>query len=215
MDMYEAREKGVKLLAESVCKNLTAHGFTAQYVKDKGAALSAALELIPDGASVGVPGTVTVREIGLIPALEKRGAKVAVHWDPVLKSEDKPKRLLEELMSDWLVTSVNAVTIDGILVNIDGTGNRIGAMAWAPGKLLVIAGINKIVSDTQSALRRVRNIATPPNSLRLNGDTPCVKAGYCINCGAPNCTCRVVMMMERAPMGRECHVIIVGEELGY
>ncbi|MDO5562208.1 MAG: lactate utilization protein [Synergistaceae bacterium] len=215
MDMFEAKKKSTEELAESVCKALTARGFTAQSVKNKGEALEAALKLIPAGASVGVPGTVTVREVGLITELEKRGSKVAVHWDPNLKKEDKPARFIEELTSDWLVTSVNAVTMDGVLVNIDGHGNRVGAMAWAPGKLLMIVGKNKITRDIQSALRRVRDVATPPNVLRLDGSTPCAKVGRCVDCNSPDCSCRVVMMMERAPMGRECHVIIVEEELGY
>ena len=100
-------------------------------------------------------------------------------------------------------------------MNIDGTGNRLGAMSWAPGRLLIIAGVNKITPDTASALKRVRDIATPPNVIRLGGKTPCAAAGHCMNCSSPDRVCRVVTMLERPPIGRECHVIIVGEELGY
>jgi len=174
------------------------------------------MNLIPDGASVGVPGSVTVREIGLTEALEKRGSKVSVHWDPELKPADKNERLMEELTSDWFVMSTNALSADdGVFVNIDGTGNRVGAMSWAPGKLLIILGVNKIESDTASALKRVRDKATPPNVLRLNGDAPCAAVGHCLNCSSPSRVCRVVALMERPPFGREVHVILVGEELGY
>ena len=216
MDLNEAKRKGYEKLGETVCKKLNSLGYNARFVENKEAALKEALELIPAGASVGVPGTVTIREIGLIEELKKRGSKVSVHWDPDLKPEGKAARFLEELSSDWFVTSTNALTADeGVFVNIDGTGNRVGAMAWAPGKLLYIVGINKIAPDIVSGLKRVRDTATPPNVIRLNGKAPCATVGHCVNCSSPDRVCRIVTMMERPPMGRECHVIIVGEELGY
>lgn len=216
MDLNEAKRKGYEKLGETVCKKLNSLGYNARFVENKEAALKAALELIPAGASVGVPGTVTIREIGLIEELKKRGSRVSVHWDPDLKPEGRAARFLEELSSDWFVTSTNALTADeGVFVNIDGTGNRVGAMAWAPGKLLYIVGINKITPDIASGLKRVRDTATPPNVIRLNGKAPCATVGHCVNCNSPSRVCRIVTMMERPPSGRECHVIIVGEELGY
>ncbi len=216
MDLKEAKTKAYEKLGETVCKKLNSLGYNAKFAENKETALKAALELIPEGASVGVPGTVTVREIGLIEELEKRGSKVSVHWDPDLKPEGKTARLMEELSSDWFVTSTNALTADeGVFINIDGTGNRVGAMAWAPGKLLYILGINKIAPDIASGLKRVRDKATPPNVIRLNGKAPCASVGHCVNCSSSDRVCRIVTMMERPPFGRECHVIIVGEELGY
>lgn len=216
MDLMEAKTKGYEKLGETVCRKLNSLGYNARFAENKEAALRAALELIPEGASVGVPGTVTIREVGLIEELRKRGSKVSVHWDPDLKPEGKSARFLEELSSDWFVTSTNALTADeGVFLNIDGTGNRVGAMAWAPGKLLYIVGINKIVPDIVSGLKRARDTATPPNVIRLNGKAPCASVGHCVNCSSPDRVCRIVTMMERPPFGRECHVIIVGEELGY
>lgn len=216
VDLNEAKLAGYEKLGETVCKKLNSLGYSAWYVKNKEEALKAALKLIPEGASVGVPGTVTVRQVGLIDELKKRGSKVSVHWDPDLKPEGKAARFLEELSSDWFVTSTNALTADeGVFVNIDGTGNRVGAMAWAPGKLLYIVGINKITTDIPTALKRVRDAATPPNVIRLNGKAPCASVGHCVNCNSTERVCRIVTMMERPPFGRECHVIIVGEELGY
>ena len=113
------------------------------------------------------------------------------------------------------MTSANALAMDGTIVNIDGTGNRVGVMAWAPGKILYIIGVNKIASDVDSALKRARSIASPPNAVRIGMKTPCTAVGRCMDCNSPDRICRVVTMMERAPIGRECHVIIVGEELGY
>lgn len=217
MEMISAIAKGREVLGASLCKLLNSHGFIAQYVCDAQSACDAALGLIEEGACVGVPGSVTVRQIGLIDALSARGSKVYTHWDPNLKPEDKTTRLLEAQSADWFVMSTNALSLDeGTFVNIDGTGNRVAAMSWAPGKLLIIAGINKITSDTASALKRVRDIATPPNVLRLGGNTPCASLGHCVNCcSSPSRVCRVVTLLERPPIGRECHVIIVGEELGY
>ena len=216
MDMISAIAKGHEALGASLCKLLNSHGFIAQYADDAGAACDAALRLIEEGASVGVPGSVTVRQIGLLDALAARGSSVYTHWDPSLKPEDKAARLLKAQNADWFVMSTNALSLDeGTFVNIDGTGNRVAAMSWAPGKLLIIAGINKVTSDTASALKRVRNIATPPNVLRLGISTPCASLGHCVNCSSASRVCRVVTLMERPPIGRECHVIIVGEELGY
>lgn len=216
MDMIDAIAKSREVLGENICKLLSSHGFIAEYAKDSEAALEAALKKIGEGASVGVPGSVTVRQIGLIDALKKRGSEVYVHWDPNLKPEDKKTRFLEELTSDWFVMSTNALSLDeGVFVNIDGTGNRLGAMSWAPGRLLIIAGVNKITPDTASALKRARDTATPPNVIRLGGKAPCASVGHCVKCSSPDRVCRVVTLLERPPIGRECHVIIVGEELGY
>ncbi len=216
MDLNEAKKMGYEKIGQTVCKKLNSLGYSARYVSDKKEALEAVLELIPEGASVGVPGTVTVRQIGLIDELRKRGSKVSVHWDPDLKPEDRKQRLMEEMASEWLVTSTNALSADEcVFVNIDGTGNRVGAMAWAPGKLLYVLGINKITPDLGTAIKRARHTATPPNVIRLNYNVPCASLGHCVNCSSPDRVCRVVTMMERPPFGRECHVIIVGEELGY
>ena len=216
MDMMKAIAAADERLGRSVCKQLEAHGFAARYAADGREALAAALELIPVGASVGVPGCVTARQIGLLDALTKRGSKIYHHWDPELKPEDKAARFIEELKSDWIVMSANAISADqGTIVNIDGTGNRVGAMSWAPGKLLIIAGINKIAPDLASALKRAHDRATPPNVLRLGGQTPCAELGRCVDCSSPARVCRVTALMERAPLGREVHVIIAGEALGY
>ena len=216
MDMFKAASAANERLGLSVCKVLSAHGFSAQYAPDGKAALSAALVLIPAGASVGVPGCVTAREIGLLDELAKRGSKVCHHWDPELKPEDRNARLLDELNSAWIVMSANAIAADeGTIVNIDGTGNRVGAMSWAPGKLLIIAGINKIEPDLASALKRAHDRATPPNVLRIGGGAPCAELGRCVNCSSPKRVCRVTALLERPPFGREVHVIIVGEALGY
>jgi len=202
-------------LGENVVKALCKNGFTAKFVATKEEALREIIQLIPENASVGIPGSVTIRELGAIEKLEKRGNKVSHHWDPSLTPETKGQRLMDENSSDFVLTSSNAVTHDGMLVNIDGTGNRVSAMAWGNNTIIYVVGINKVAKDVPSAIQRIRDQATPPNAIRLSIDTPCTKVGYCMNCNVPQRVCRALLILERAPMGRTCHVIIVGESLGY
>lgn len=205
-----------KALGEKICKALLAKGFkSAQYAEDAAGAARMALSLVPDGSSVGVPGSVTIRELGLPEKYEEKGCTVFHHWDPNLPREKRTARLLEENYADWFVTSANAMTIDGKIVNIDGTGNRVAAMAWAPGKILYIVSLNKAARDLDTAIARARDSASPPNALRVGSQTPCRYTGHCVDCDAPDRVCRVVTIMERVPLGREAHIILVGEALGY
>lgn len=216
MDIYKAREKSYEVLGKTVCKQLNSHGFKAKYLADRGTALKEALKLIPQEASVGIPGTVTVREIGLLDSLMARNSRVFHNWYPNLTKKEQNEMFMKELTSDWIVMSVNAIALDkGTLINIDGTGNRVGAMSWAPGKLLIIAGTNKIASNVNAAMARARDTATPANTIRLNLSTPCATIGHCMDCDSSDRICNVTTMLERAPTGRECHVFIVGEKLGY
>lgn len=204
-----------RLLGETVVKALSQNGFHAQYADTSEEALSLVLTLIPQHASVGIPGSVTIRELGIMGKLEERGNRIYHHWDPSLTPETKGRRLSDENNSDFVLTSSNALTRDGMLVNIDGVGNRVSAMAWGNNTIIYVVGINKIANDLESAIQRVRDKATPPNAIRLNIDTPCSHTGHCMNCNSPQRVCRALLILERAPMGRNCHVILVGEELGY
>ena len=215
MTTSDAKGEANKRLAETICRRLEARGFTAAYVESAQEACDVAAEMIEDGALVGIPGTVTVRETGLPERLEEKGCKIAEHWTPGLSAEERKKALLSELEADWLVTSANAIAADGTIVNIDGTGNRVAAISWSPGKLLFIIGINKITPDVESAIKRAHTTATPPNAIRLGRKTPCAETGLCANCNSPDRLCRVVSLLERAPIGRDCRVLLVGEELGY
>ncbi|MEG1642060.1 MAG: lactate utilization protein [Synergistaceae bacterium] len=215
MNMYDAKKQANKTMGTTICNALKENGFIAQYAENKKEAKDLSLTLIKREETVGIPGSVTVREIGLVDALTEQGNKIYSHWEASNKTEDKNQCFIDELTSNWYVMSTNALTLQGVLVNIDGTGNRVGAMSWAPGKLLIIAGINKIVPDMESAIKRIRNFSTPSNAQRLDIKTPCAVGGRCFDCKAPNRLCRVTTIMDRAPFGRECHVIIVGEELGY
>ena len=209
-----ARVKAREALGQSVVKALKAKGYEAAYVPSKEAALEEVLKLIPEGVSVGVPGTVTVREIGAMEKLEERGCTIYHHWNPALSSEERSQVLMDEYCADYFLTSANAITRDGKIVNIDGNGNRVSAMAWGRNTLIFVIGVNKVASDLEAAIARCRT-ATPPNVLRLNGSTPCVQTGYCVDCDSPARICRALLILERPVNGRKTHVIIVGEDLGF
>ena len=218
IEVFEApRRETQEILGRRVCEAFVANGYkTASYVATAAEAAELASGMIPDGCSVGIPGTVTVREIGLMEKLKERGCALYYHWDPALAPEDRAARLAAENAADWFVTSSNAVTHDGMMVNIDGTGNRVACMAWGTGKILYIVGMNKVCRDLHSAVRRARDVATPPNAVRIGAKKPpCTKTGHCVDCNSPDRICRVLTIMERSPFGREAHVILVGESLGY
>lgn len=211
----EARQKHWRVLGEKLKENLDAKGFRACYADSAEEALEEVLRLIPAGASVGVPGSVTIREIGAMEALEKKGCSVLHHWDPSLSDEQRLQRLQDELLADYFLTSCNALTRDGMIVSIDGNGNRVSGMAWGKNVLIFVVGMNKVVENIDEALTRTRNIATPPNALRLNLSPPCTEEGRCTNCDVPGRVCRALLVLERATGGRESHVILVGEDLGF
>lgn len=215
-DWERFRKNHYDLLGNAMVKNLEKKGYKALYVATADEAKYSVMELIPEGASVGIPGSVTIRELGLLEELEKRGNQVVHHWDPSLAGEERLKRLRDELLCDVFLASANAITIDGTIVNIDGNGNRVAGMAWAMGKIIYVIGMNKVCpGDVDAAIARVKNFATPPNAMRLNIKTPCASLGYCVDCDSPERVCRAMLVLERAPSGRECHVILVGETLGF
>ena len=210
-----ARQEHRDRLGGTLVKRLEERGFHALYVQTKEEALKEVVKLIPEGASVGVPGSVTIREIGAMEDLAKRGCTVIHHWNPSLSAEERMDTLQNELLADYFLTSSNAITLDGLLVNIDGNGNRVSGMAWGKNTLIFVIGMNKVTADIDEAISRTRNTATPPNALRLGLQTPCTKTGYCVNCSSEERVCKALLILERATGGRKTHVILVGEDLGF
>ena len=209
-----ARVKAREALGQSVVKELKKKEYEAVYVPTKEAALEEVLKLIPENASVGVPGSVTIREIGAMEKLKERGCTIHQHWDPSLTPEARSQVWMDEFCADYFLTSANAMTRDGKIVNVDGNGNRVSAMAWARNTLIFVIGLNKVASDLEAAIERSR-AASPANSHRLSHDTPCAKTGYCVDCDSPARICRALLILERAVSGRKTHVILVGEDLGF
>lgn len=205
--------KANEVTGNAVVNALKKRGFDAEYVASKDEALKRVLEIIPEKASVGIPGTVTVRDIGALDALKARGNDVRQHWGGLSKDEMKVARFAEN-DAEYFLTSANALTRDGEIINIDGSGNRVAGMAWGKGPVIFVIGINKLTFDLQDGIKRARS-ATIPNAIRQNEQTACVKAGKCVHCLDDASMCRAMLILERPLKGRKYHVIIVGENLGY
>lgn len=216
VDPDEVKEWYVRQVMGRTAKALERNGFESFVSQTMQDALQKALSIIPAEATVGVGGSVTVREIGLIQALAERGNTVVQHWGEDLSEGQLQTVLRQELNSDVFLCSANAVTEDGKLVNTDGTGNRVASMIFGPRKVIVIAGKNKIVRDLDEALERVKQVAAPMNSRRLNKESnPCTKTGVCTDCNSESRICKVTTIMERRPTRTDLSVILVGEELGF
>jgi len=182
-------------------------------------AVDKVLELIPFDAKVGVGGSVTIRELGLIEALTRRGNRVVHHWLPDMPFSGWLPFMMEAHGSDVFLCSSNAVTEDGKLLNVDSTGNRVASMIFGPKEVIVIAGKNKIVKDVDAGLKRLKGVAGPLNAKRHNlAELPCVSTGVCADCDSPNRICRVITILERAPnrvRSPNITVVLVAEELGF
>ena len=212
MDQLERwyREKQVERTIQALKKN----NFEALYVPDSKAALEEVMKRIPDGASVGIGGSVTLTQLGLQEALAKR--KVQFIWpQQQAKSDEERFDLFRKCFtSDVFVSSSNAVTESGKLFNVDATGNRVGAMFIGPKKTIVVCGVNKIVKDLEAAEKKVREWVAPQNAKRLGRKTPCVETGVCADCNSPDRICNIYVSLAKKPVRTEVVVILVGENLG-
>jgi len=216
--LMEAREWHEKLSVESTLSALERNGFEVLFYPTVEEALAGVLGLVPEGAKVGLGGSVTLREMGLVDALEARGVAVANHWKAGREGAS-PEEVLEirraHINSDVFITSTNAVTETGELVNIDGTGQRVAAMIFGPKKVIVVAGVNKITGDLEEGLWRASNVAAPMNARRLHPKTPCAETGECSDCVAPGRICGITTIIHRRPSKTPFTVVLVGEKLGY
>ncbi|MEM0453188.1 MAG: lactate utilization protein [Sulfolobales archaeon] len=213
--MFEdIKNKLHELRINSAAKALEANGFKTYIAQNKGEAKDIVIKLIPEGSIVGVGGSVTIRELNIIEELEKRGIKVIHHWVKVSPEESFEIRR-KALTSDVYLTSSNAVTLDGKLINIDASGNRVAAMMFGPKRVVVVVGRNKLTRNLEEGLLRARNIAGVANSIRLNYKTPCTALGYCVECKNIEKPCNIVVIVERKPSNTDVHVVLVNEDLGF
>ncbi len=213
--MNPLKEWHNETLAAKTVEALRKNNFQAAYYQTGPEAVAAILKLIPADATVGVGGSATVGELGLTDQLALRGNTVFNHNQPGLDPEQKLEMRRKQLTCDVFLTSANAITRDGRLVNTDGTGNRVAAMIFGPKQVIVVAGINKIAGDLAAAEKRIQTQAAPLNNKRLNLANPCVKTGECMDCQGPTRICNVTTVMHRRPSLTAMQVIIVGEDLGY
>ena len=199
--------------AAVLIKNLQSRHFDAYYCEDKAAALEKALELIPEGASVGWGGAMSAQQIGLMAAV-KNGNYIAIDRDLAETPEQRFELEKQAHFADVFLTGANAISLDGEMVNIDGYGNRVSAIICGPKNILVIAGMNKVTDTLEDAVSRARTVAAPANQQRFQLQTPCTVTGTCADCKSPECICNhIVITRHCRPAGR-IQFILVGEDLG-
>ena len=195
-------------------KALESRNMEAYYVKTKEEALQKALELIPEGSQVSWGGTMSAQEIGLTSALHE-GDYDVLDRELVQTVEEKEAIAHQALNCDWFIGSSNAVSEDGILVNIDGNSNRVAAFAYGPKNVLLIVGMNKVVKTAEDALSRARNEAAPINAQRFPIETPCKKNGMCFDCKSPQTICCQILVTRFSRVKNRIKVILVDENLGF
>ena len=200
-----------ELLAQKVIKGLQSRNMRGYYAATREEALSIALSLIEKGSSVTMGGALSAHEIGLVDAVRSgdyrfidRGAYA-----------DKRQAMLDAYDADWFLSSANAMTEDGVLINIDGNANRVSAIAQGPKHVLFIVGMNKVTSDIDGAMKRARNVAAPTNAQRFGLNTPCAKTGACMNCKSPDTICCQFLITRFSRHADRIHVILVNDNLGF
>ncbi len=209
--MDQNRNNRNKLLAEKVIKGLTSRNMTGYYAENREEAKKLALSLIPEGAVVSWGGSTSISEIGL------KQAVIEGNYKEVNRDIAKDRRAAElaAFDADWFLCSTNAMTEDGVLVNIDGNGNRVACMVYGPKHVLFIVGMNKVMKDLPAAISRARNEAAPINAARFSIETPCKKTGSCGDCKSKDTICDQFLITRFEKHAGRYHIILVNDELGF
>ncbi|MBQ7444310.1 MAG: lactate utilization protein [Clostridia bacterium] len=216
MNTQEARKKYYRNAAETVIKNLEKRHMKGYYAENAEEAKKLALSLMPEGSSVAWGGSMTCTDIGLIDAVKTGNYDVI---DRMEAGRDRKSEAYKNIYGrittcDFFLMGTNAITLDGELVNVDGTGNRVAFLCFGPENVIVVAGMNKLVKTREEAIDRARNVAAPINTVRLERRTPCTVTGKCEDCCSPDCICDQIVVTRLSKDGR-IKVILVGEELGF
>ena len=208
---FQAREKQ----AQAIINALEKRNMTAYYCENIESCRNKVLELIPEGSVISWGGSMSIHECGVPQALKDRGDCEVLDRSLYTTPEQQKEFAVKTFQCNYYLMSTNAITLDGELVNIDGYGNRVASLIYGPDHVIVIAGMNKVVPDVQQGFDRVRNIASPPNTLRLSKDTPCAKTGKCGNCMSPDCICNQIVVTRRSRDKARIIVILVNDNLGF
>ena len=201
-------------LANTLIKNMAKKNMEGYYCATSAEAVEKALSLMPEGSSVTWGGSMSVIECGLMEAIHQKNYEL-IDRDVAKTPQEVREMYARQVMADYYLMSTNAITMNGELVNIDGRANRVSCLCWGPQNVIIIAGMNKVTTDVEDAIKRVRNIAAPANTVRLNRNTPCTQTGKCGDCYSPDCICSQVLVTRRSSTPNRIKVILVGEELGY
>lgn len=210
----ESMEKAGLLLLESAKKALEKNGFRTEIFGNGEKAADYITGLVGEGKNVGFGGTVTGAQLKLAEKLNAKNTKIIVHL-PQMNLEERRKTWFSAISADFYIASPQAVTLDGKMIFIDGTGNRCAAVTWGPKHIILPVGVNKIVSDQEQGFWRMRNVAAIPNNIRLSKNNPCVKTGKCEDCASADRICNLVTLLWKKPKVTEYTVVLINENLGY
>lgn len=208
--------EATKLRAQTIIKGLEKRNMEGVFCETKEDALAKTLSYIEEGSSVTWGGSMSISEIGLMDAVKNGNYEIIDR--SVAKNYDEQREIFSKaVLADYYLMSSNAITLDGELINIDGTGNRVACLTYGPKNVIMIVGMNKVANDVEDGIKRVRNFASPPNTLRLGLKTPCSMTGRCGDCYGDTCICSQIVVTRRqsAAMRGRIKVILVGESLGY
>lgn len=212
MEQWEEwfRRKQVERTIDALKRN----NFEALYVSNSKEALEEVMRRIPDGATVGIGGSVTLTQMRAQEVLKNRNIQLISPIAQAKSPEEMHQLIQKSFSADFFLTSTNAVTEDGKLFNVDATGNRAGAMIVGPKRVIVVCGLNKIVKNIEDAEQRIKEWTAPQNAKRLNRKTPCIETGECRDCVSPERICNIYVTLAKRPARTEIVVILVGERLG-
>lgn len=208
------KKQNYENLADSLIKKFNSRGIEGYYCDNAQDSLLMAKRFLTPGCSIAWGGSETLNEIGLLDELEESDY---ILYDRTSAKTEEEKSLIysKSVTADYFFMSSNAITLDGQLVNIDGSGNRVACLITGPKNVIIVAGMNKIVLDVNTGIERIRNMATPPNAIRLNSQTPCAELGKCTNCLTEDCLCCEIVITRKSRIPGRIKVILVGEELGF
>jgi hypothetical protein len=204
-----------QILVDTTLESLKKHGFEAHFFATREEAARFIMEAAADCKTIGIAGTHSVRALGIVPMLEDAGKSLYDHWQLKVGTPEELQCRRNQMLSDLFLASANAVTMTGEIVNRDGCGNRINAMTFGPGKVILVVGRNKIVPDLDAAFGRIEETAAPIRAMSLKRKTPCVVTGHCMDCDSPERICRITSVIHRQPMFTNITVVILDEDLGY
>jgi L-lactate utilization protein LutB len=212
--MTEMKKKYYDKRGAILVKNLQSRHFEAYYCSTKEDALEKALSLIPQNATVGWGGSMTCQQIGLLEAV-RAGEYRVFDRDTCKTAEEREELMRQTLLCDTFLTSANAISLDGQMVNIDGNGNRVAAIVYGPKQVIVVAGMNKVEDSLDAAINRARTVAAPMNQMRFGHPNPCTATGSCADCKSETCICNHILVTRHCrPVGK-IKFVLVGEDLGF
>ena len=213
--MSEVIKKTYETQAKTVIKALEKRNMRGYYCPDCASAVKLAEGLVPSGSTVSFGGSMSLSESGVMDMLKNRSDIRLIDRSKAKSPEETKQMYRDSFSSDVYFMSTNAITLDGELINIDGNGNRVAALIYGPDKVVMVVGMNKLVSTVEDGIHRVSDIAAPANGVRLNKQTPCATTGFCHDCFSPDCMCSHTVITRRCYTPDRIHVILVGETLGY